>query len=170
TPDAPLDAGADFVARVRTGITDLAGNALAADHEWTFTTSAQVQGGGGGFQDTTVITGLVEPTVVRFAPDGRVYVAEKSGVIEVFDNLADTTPAVFADLNVTVFNAWDRGLLGMALSPDFASNPYVYVLYDLDAHTDRTAPVWGTPGVYGDPFGISPTDNGVVISGRLSRL
>ena len=33
-----------------------------------------------GFQDTTVFTGLTQPTNVRFASDGRVFVAEKSGL------------------------------------------------------------------------------------------
>ena len=37
-----------------------------------------------GFQETTVFSGLVNPTVVRFAPDGRVFVAQKNGVIKVF--------------------------------------------------------------------------------------
>ena len=32
-----------------------------------------------GFQDVTVFSGLTEPTVVAFSPDGRVFVAEKSG-------------------------------------------------------------------------------------------
>ena len=30
------------------------------------------------FQESTVITGLSFPTAVRFAPDGRVFVAEKA--------------------------------------------------------------------------------------------
>src|SRR5439155_19806140 len=126
----------------------------------------------GGFQQTTAFSGLTNPTVVRFAPDGRVFVAEKGGVIKVFDNLSDTTATVFADVNANVFNAWDRGLLGMALPPDFATNPYVYVLYTLDAHTDRNAPLWGTAGVYDDPLPTPPgaTADGVVVSGRLSRF
>src|SRR2546427_107055 len=33
-----------------------------------------------GFQDSVVFSGLVEPTVVQFASDGRVFVAEKSGI------------------------------------------------------------------------------------------
>ncbi|MCI0670802.1 MAG: PQQ-dependent sugar dehydrogenase, partial [Myxococcaceae bacterium] len=47
-----------------------------------------------GFQESTVINGLNLPTVVRFAPDERVFVAEKNGRIKVFDNLSDTTPDV----------------------------------------------------------------------------
>jgi PKD repeat protein/glucose/arabinose dehydrogenase len=125
-----------------------------------------------GFAETIAFSGLVNPTVVRFSPDGRVFVAEKRGVIKVFDSLADTTPTVFADLNVNVYNFWDRGLLGMALPPDFPTNPYVYVLYTYDAAIGGTAPRWGTPGVYSDPCPAPPGANsdGCVVSGRLSRL
>ena len=45
-----------------------------------------------GFTDTTVFSGLTNPTNVRFASDGRVFVAEKSGLLVVFDSLADQTP------------------------------------------------------------------------------
>lgn len=75
------------------------------------------------FQESTVFSGLTNPTVVRSATDGRVFVAEKSGLIKVFDNLSDTTPTVFADLNVNTYNFWDRGLLGMALDPSFPRAP-----------------------------------------------
>ena len=103
-----------------------------------------------GFQERVVFSGLTNPTVVRFSPDGRIFVAEKRGVIKVFDSLTDTTPSVFADLNVNVYNFWDRGLLGMALDPNFPTNPYVYVLYTYDHELGSTAaaPRWGTPGVY----------------------
>ena len=45
-----------------------------------------------GFQQGAVFTGLTQPTAVKFASDGRVFVAEKSGLIKVFTNLSDTTP------------------------------------------------------------------------------
>jgi glucose/arabinose dehydrogenase len=100
-----------------------------------------------GFQESVVFSGLQNPTAVRFAPDGRVFVAEKRGVIKVFDSLTDTTPDVFADLNVNVYNFWDRGLLGMTLAPDFSANPYVYILYTYDHELGSTAPAprWGHP-------------------------
>jgi glucose/arabinose dehydrogenase/PKD repeat protein len=127
-----------------------------------------------GFQEETVFSGLTNPTVVRFASDGRVFVAEKRGVIKVFDSLADTTPTVFADLNVNVYNFWDRGLLGMALAPNFPADPYLYVLYTYDHELGSTAsaPRWGTPGVYSDPCPTPPgaTADGCVVSSRLSRL
>jgi glucose/arabinose dehydrogenase/PKD repeat protein len=127
-----------------------------------------------GFQESVVFNGLTNPTVVRFSPDGRIFVAEKRGVIKVFDSLADPTPDVFADLNVNVYNFWDRGLLGMALAPNFPINPSVYVLYTYDHELGSTAPAprWGTPGVYSDPCPTPPgaTGDGCVVSARLSRL
>lgn len=125
-----------------------------------------------GFRDTVAIEGLEEPTVVRFAPDGRVFVAEKSGEILVYDNLSDATPSLFADLRTKVYNAYDRGLLGMALDPQFPSRPYIYVLYAYDAPIGGLAPVWGNPGEDGDECPDPPGANtdGCVISGRLTRL
>jgi glucose/arabinose dehydrogenase len=125
-----------------------------------------------GFQESVVISGLNIPTAVRFAGDGRVFVAEKTGVIKVFDNLSDTTPTVFADLSTNVHSFWDRGLLGLALHPNFPSTPYVYVLYTHDAEIGGTAPRWGTAGVLSDPCPTPPGPNadGCVVSGRLSRL
>ena len=125
-----------------------------------------------GFQESVVFSGLTNPMALRFASDGRVFVAEKSGRIKVFDSLADSSPTLFADLSTNVYNFWDRGLLGLELHPDFPSTPYVYVLYTHDAEIGGTAPRWGTPGVLSDPCPSPPgaTGDGCVVSGRLSRL
>jgi glucose/arabinose dehydrogenase/PKD repeat protein len=125
-----------------------------------------------GFQEQIVFSGLTEPTALRFAPDGRVFVAEKSGVIKVFDNLSDTTPTVFADLRTQVHNYWDRGLLDVALAPGFPTDPWVYVLYTFDAGIGGTAPRWGSVGGTSDdcPTPPGPTADGCVVAGRLSRL
>ena len=103
-----------------------------------------------GFQDTVVFSGLTKPTAVAFASDGRVFVAEKSGLIKVFASLTATTPTIFADLRTNVYNYWDRGLLGLALHPNFPATPYVYVLYTYDAPIGGTAPTWGTAGATTD--------------------
>jgi uncharacterized repeat protein (TIGR01451 family) len=119
-----------------------------------------------GFGDNIVFSGLTQPVAVRFASDGRVFVAEKRGVIKVFDNLSDSTPTVFADLSTNVHDYWDRGLLGFALHPQFPSQPYVYVLYSLDAAISGTPPRWNDAC----PTPPGPTADGCVIGARLSRL
>jgi glucose/arabinose dehydrogenase len=118
------------------------------------------------FQERVVFGNLSKPTNVEFSKDGRIFVAEKSGKIKVFDNLKDTTPTTFANLSIKVHNYWDRGLLGLALDPNFPTNPYVYVLYTYDAPIGGSAPRWGDDC----PTPPGPTTDGCVVSGRLSRL
>ncbi len=48
----------------------------------------------------TLRSGLDNPTNIEFAAGGRIFVAEKSGRIKVFDGPTDTTATLFADLNV----------------------------------------------------------------------
>ena len=125
-----------------------------------------------GFQVNTVISGLDTPTAVAFSPDGRVFVAEKSGLIKVFSNLNDTTPTIFADLSTNVYNFFDRGLLGLELHPNFPGQPYVYALYTFDGDIGGSAPKWGTPGVLSDPCPDPPgaTPDGCPAAARLSKL
>ncbi|MFJ7213364.1 PQQ-dependent sugar dehydrogenase [Amycolatopsis sp. NPDC098790] len=119
-----------------------------------------------GFADTVAIGGLTSPTAAAFAPDGRVFVAEKSGLVKVFDSLADPTATVFADLRTQTQDFWDRGLLGLAVDPAFPARPYVYVSYTLDAVPGGTAARWGDAC----PTPPGATDQGCVVTGRVSRL
>ena len=109
---------------------------------------------------------------MRFLPDGRVLVAEKSGLIKLFPNLTTNSYAVVADLRTEVHNFWDRGLLGLAIDPNFASNNFIYVLYSYDAAIGGTPPRWGVAGQTSDGCPTPPgaTTDGCVISSRLSRL
>ena len=119
-----------------------------------------------GFRDSVALSGLTNPTVLQFAPDGRIFVGQKNGVIKVFQSLSDTNPVTFADLSTKVDDYWDRGLLGVALAPNFPSDPYVYVLYAYDAPIGGTAPSWNDAC----PTPPGPTTDGCLVSGRLSRL
>lgn len=127
-----------------------------------------------GFQDETVFEGLQDPMALRFAPDGRVFVAEKPGLIVVFDSLEDLTPTVFADLRTDVYDQGDRGLFGLELDPNFDENHHVYALYTYDHMLGDPAPApkWGEPNTAGDPC-PKPEDADVdacPVSGRLVRL
>ena len=122
-----------------------------------------------GFSETTVHSGLRAPTDIAFAPNGRVFVAEKSGIVKTYDSASDLTPTVFADLRTQVHNFSDRGLLSLAVDPDFPAEPYVYVFYVRDAAIGGTAPRWGTPGVTVDPC-PDDTGTGCPVGGRISRL
>ncbi len=119
-----------------------------------------------GFTDTAVISGLTSPTNAVFAPDGRVFITEKSGIVKTFDSITDTTATVTADLRTQVQDFWDRGLLGLALDPQYPTRPYLYVLYTYDAEPGGTAPRWGDQC----PSPPGATEQGCLVTGRLSKL
>ena len=120
-----------------------------------------------GFTDTVALSGITAPTAVRFAPDGRVLVAEKRGKVLLFPSLG-AAPTVALDIRTNVHNYWDRGLLGLALDPAFPSNGRIYVLYTYDhiLGSATPAPRWGD----GCPSPPGGTIDGCVVSARLSRF
>jgi glucose/arabinose dehydrogenase len=86
-----------------------------------------------GFAETRVATGLASPTAMAFAPDGRLFVAQQAGALRVIKNGALLTQPF---LTVSVNSSGERGLLGVAFDPNFASNNFVYVYY-----TTSSAPI-----------------------------
>jgi uncharacterized repeat protein (TIGR03806 family) len=67
--------------------------------------------------------------------ESRWYVVEQTGHVRVFDNQVNvSTSRVLIDLSALVdFDANERGLIGMAFHPDYATNHKVYLSY---THTD----------------------------------
>ena len=84
-----------------------------------------------GFVLEDVVSGLNAGVAFDFASDGRVFIAEKAGKVRVAQNGSlRSTP--FVDISAQVNNTNDRGLLGLALDPQFPSRPYVYLLFTYD--------------------------------------
>ena len=83
-----------------------------------------------GFSDSTVATGLSSPTAMELLPDGRLLVAQQGGSLRVIKNNALlATPF----LTVSVNSSGERGLIGVTIDPNFATNRYVYVYYTTSA-------------------------------------
>ena len=121
----------------------------------------------GHFLDAPVFTGLTKPTTVRFAPNGKAFVAEKGGVVLEFDSLADTTPTTVIDLSVITDDYWDRGLLSLAIDPGFVTGkPYLYLYLVYDAPPGQTAPIWGDAC----PSPPGATTDGCVATSELVRV
>jgi glucose/arabinose dehydrogenase len=79
-----------------------------------------------GFTETQIASGFSSPTAMAFAPDGRIFVAQQGGQLRVIKN-GSLLGAPF--LTVTVNSSGERGLLGVAFDPSFATNQFVYVYY-----------------------------------------
>ncbi|MBF2085060.1 DUF4347 domain-containing protein [Thermoleptolyngbya sp. C42_A2020_037] len=80
----------------------------------------------------TAVSGLTQPTTLDWTPDGRyMLIAQKNGIVRVVDNgILRATPLI--NISSQVNDTRDRGLLGIAVHPDFPNTPYVYLLYTFD--------------------------------------
>jgi glucose/arabinose dehydrogenase len=78
-----------------------------------------------GFAEST-IAGVLVPTTMAFAPDGRLFVASQTGEVRIIkDGALLDTPF----LRVDVDRQGERGLVGLAFDPAFVENGFVYVVY-----------------------------------------
>ena len=84
-----------------------------------------------GFISEAVVTNLTGPTTITFAPDGRMFIGQKDGRVRVFQD-GVLLPTDFINISAQVNNNRDRGLLGIAIHPDFPNTPYVYLLFTYD--------------------------------------
>jgi len=75
-------------------------------------------------------TGLAQPTAIASAGDGsgRLFIAEQDGTIRIWDG-TQLLPADFLDIRTSVEGGGERGLLGLAFHPSYASNGLFYVHY-----------------------------------------
>ena len=80
------------------------------------------------FDVSTVAAGLQVPWAIAFLPDGTMLVTERPGRVRVISGgRLQQQPAL--SLNVISASGSESGLLGMALHPDFAATPDVYLYY-----------------------------------------
>src|SRR5829696_35113 len=81
-----------------------------------------------GFEDS-LVTRASYPTAIAPVPDGRVLISSQLGQVYIYKNgsLLDT-PAL--DLTAVVCTYRERGLLGLAVDPSFATNKFVYLTYE----------------------------------------
>jgi len=88
-----------------------------------------------GFNDSEVTSGMAAADAMAFAPDGRIFVIEKRGTVRVIKNGA-LLSALFASFSARTER--ERGMIGIALDPDFATNHYIYLRYTKGTVTDGT--------------------------------
>jgi len=74
----------------------------------------------------TQIAGLTNPTAMAIHPDGRIFVCQQSGALRIIKNGALLATAF---TTVTTTASGERGLLGVAFDPNYATNHFIYVYY-----------------------------------------
>lgn len=80
-----------------------------------------------GFSETVYATGLSAPNSFAFLPDNRILVCQQNGQLRIIDAAGNLLATPF--VTITVNSSGERGLLGVAVDPDFSTNNYVYVYY-----------------------------------------
>lgn len=88
-----------------------------------------------GFHATLITTQLFRPTAMEFAPDGRLFICEQRGTVRVIKDM-NLLPTPFATVPVWWQTIDERGLLGIAFDPGFATNHSVYLSYSYYADTN----------------------------------
>lgn len=98
----------------------------------------------------TVASGLIAPVQVTHAGDGsgRLFIVDQGGFIRVVDADGDLLPTPFLDLTtkiVTLNPGFDeRGALGLAFHPDYATNGRFFVRYSAPRTGEPDEPCFGT--------------------------
>ena len=98
---------------------------------WTgvlITGQAQVNIGSTLVDTTTIVSNLDTPWEILWGPDEHIWITERSGKV---NRLNPETGELTELISIVeVYEQGESGLLGMALHPDFTSNPSVFVVYN----------------------------------------
>jgi glucose/arabinose dehydrogenase len=82
-------------------------------------------------------------TALAFAPDGRLFWAERSGTVKVWQDGAARTFATVKTVSTERDGSYsERGLLGLALSPTFTRDHFVYAFYSDANYTQQHVIRW----------------------------
>lgn len=88
-----------------------------------------------GFTDTLLVR-INDPIAMDVTPDGRMLITNQAGELMIYvDGAVLKTPALNLK-NVTCSDK-ERGMLGIAVDPAFASNRYIYVYYTFDKYATK---------------------------------
>ncbi|MGD1921565.1 MAG: PQQ-dependent sugar dehydrogenase, partial [Pleurocapsa sp.] len=133
---------------IELGINDTTSLVIEEDQENTFSFRREVLVSGLELGDTVGFRYTPGPTAFDWSPDNKMFIARLHGQVAVYDD-GELLDQPFIDMTAKVNTGGQRGLLGIAVHPEFPQHPYVYLAYSYD------------------PPGVEPDQEGV---GRTTRL
>ena len=90
------------------------------------------------------------PTALAFAPDGRLFFTERSGTVRVYQGGAARVFATVSTVTTEPGGGYsERGLLGIAVSPTFAQDRFVYAFYSSSDRVHQYVVRWADCGGVG---------------------
>ncbi|MES2498354.1 MAG: PQQ-dependent sugar dehydrogenase [Pseudomonadota bacterium] len=132
--EAPADANGDNVYQIDIRVED---GSLAATLSLNVTVT---NGGADAFRVRRVAAGFVESLFAAPVPDGsgRLFVVQRGGRIRILNPATGAIAAQpFLDLSGSVGTSGERGLLGFATAPDFATSGVFYIYATNSAGTNE---------------------------------
>jgi glucose/arabinose dehydrogenase len=102
------------------------------------------------FEDSLVAS-VAAPTGLAFTPDGRLLIASQTGKLHVYQN-GTLLPSPALDLAARICTDSERGLLGVAVDPEFSNNRFIYLFYTFKK------------------FGACPVNSAISPVNRVSRF
>lgn len=103
-----------------------------------------------GFGESTVASGLTAPTTMDISPDGKLFIAEQAGTMQVWQNGERLQENFFRDAPLITQVFIERGLLGLTFDPNYAENRFVYVYYTTTADDNHNRVSRFTANAAGD--------------------
>ena len=74
-------------------------------------------------------SGFTNPIEIAHAGDSRMFIVEQAGIIKILNSNATTNATPFLNISSLVSCCGERGLLGLAFHPNYATNGFFYVNY-----------------------------------------
>lgn len=74
-------------------------------------------------------TGFSNPIEIAHAGDSRLFIVEQGGAIKILNSNGTTNATPFLNLSSIISCCGERGLLGLAFHPNYATNGFFYVNY-----------------------------------------
>lgn len=78
---------------------------------------------------TSFASGFTSFVEITHAGDSRLFVAQQNGLIRILNADGSINPTPFLNISSIISTGSERGLLGLAFHPDYATNGYFYVNY-----------------------------------------
>lgn len=78
---------------------------------------------------TSFATGFTDPVEIANAGDSRLFIVEQGGTIKIVSATGTVTSTPFLNISSLISSGGERGLLGLAFHPNYATNGYFYVNY-----------------------------------------
>ncbi len=120
--------------------------------------------------DTTDSSNLASPTALAFTPDGRMLITTQPGKLMIYQSTGLVTTPALTFPGTKICSNGERGLLGIAVDPNYAANGYIYVYYTFNRLNSCSNDATNSPVNRVSRFTLPPGSDTINIASELVLL